>query len=154
MFFTFLMSSILISSLQVFPVCDIKITPSPTALHRFCLQFTYVFVRNQFLPYFLQLPTTPAEKYKGSVLGRTHAKESFTSILFIRAIKTRPPEPLPLKLHARSLWFFICFRRPYAPCLYISPPGCSGRYAAGQGAGWAKASPKTLSQCRRLAAVF
>ena len=67
-------------------------------------------------------PATPVEKYKGSVLGRTHAKESFTSILFIRAIKPRPPEPLPLKLHARSLWFFICFRRPYAPCLYISPP--------------------------------
>jgi len=117
------------------------------------------------------------EKYKGSVLGRTHAKESFTNILFIRAIKPRPPEPLPLKLHARSLWFFICFRRPYAPCLYISPPLCLNRNCAYQGTSRAKVfrqnsiinhcvlyyrSPSNkalclipaLSQCRRLAAVF
>ena len=83
-------------------------------------------------------PATPAEKYKGSVLGRTHAKESFTSILFIRAIKPKPPGPLPLKLHARSLWFFICFRRPYAPCLYISPPLCLNRNCAYQGTSRAK----------------
>ena len=53
-------------------------------------------------------------------LGLVHAKESFTSILFIRAIKTRPLGTLPLKLHARRLWFFICFHRPYVQGLSFS----------------------------------
>ena len=51
-----------------------------------------------------------SRKHEGSGQGQTHEKESLTSILFSRAIKTRPPDPFPLKLHARSLWFFIFFR--------------------------------------------
>ena len=40
------------------------------------------------------------------------------------------------------LWFFICFRRPYAPCLYISPPGWLDSISVGHGALGAKVFPK------------
>ncbi len=36
-----------------------------------------------------------SRKHEGSGQGQTHEKESFTSILFSRAIKTRPPDTLP-----------------------------------------------------------
>ena len=76
--------------------------------------------------------------------------------MFSRAIKTRPPDPLPLELHGRGLWFFISLAstRP-RPLLYGL--GWAGYTTEGQEATTRrgqKSLPKTLSERRRLAAVF